>query len=93
MTYSDDLGGWHDVDDEDGLPGLDTEEDRDKWVEILMAQDDESLAELGGWCKALMVADENGNMMTRFVYPDGREEVFDLTVRRAIEVSVAGDRN
>ena len=82
---------WGEFDeDAEELPDLDTEEGRDQWVEILMAQDDESLAaHETGWCKALVVADEQGNMVVRFVYPDGGQEVFDLQVRRAIEVSLA----
>lgn len=90
MSYDD--GVMTEINEED-LPGLDSEEDRDEWVEILMSQDDETVAENGGWCKALTVADEQGNMVARFVYPDGREEVLDLVVRRSIDVALAGDRN
>lgn len=93
MSDTDSKKDWREVDD-DELPDLDTEEGRDVWVEILMAQDDETLAENNsGWCKALIVADDSGNMVTRFVYPDGREELFDLVVRRSIEVAVAEGRN
>ena len=92
MSYSDNESGWRDVDDE--MPDLDTEEGRDAWVEILMSQDDESLAQNGtSWCRSLTVADDQGNMVVRFVYPDGREEVFDLIVRRAIDVAVVEERN
>ena len=95
MSYTDNDSKWQEL-DEDDLPELTTEEGRDKWVEILMGQDDETLAQNGsGWCKALTVADENGNMVVRFVYPDGEEEVFDLVVRRSIDVSTvpAEERN
>lgn len=90
MSYED--GVATEIDKED-LPGLDTEEERDEWVEILMAQDEETIAANGGWCKALTVADEQGNMVARFVYPDGREEVFDLLIRRSIDVALPEDRN
>jgi hypothetical protein len=90
MSYDD--GAMTEISEED-LPGLDSEEERDEWVEILMAQDEETIAANGGWCKALTVADEQGNMVARFVYPDGREEVLDLVVRRSIDVAAAEDRN
>lgn len=87
MSYSDNESGWQEL-DEDDLPDLTTEEGRDKWVEILTGQDDETLAQNdSGWCKALTVADEHGNMVVRFVYPDGDEEIFDVVVRRAIKIS------
>ena len=93
MSYTDNKKDWREV-DEDEFPGLDTEEGRDAWVEILMSQDDETLAQNNsGWCKALIVADDSGNMVTRFIYPDGREEVFDLIIRRSIDVAVAEERN
>lgn len=94
MSFTDNEGGWQEIDEED-LPDLMTEENRDRWVEILMAQDDETLAKNNsGWCKALTVADDNGNMVARFIYPDGSEEVFDLEIRRSIEVSSeTGERN
>jgi hypothetical protein len=90
MSY--DEGVMTEIDEKD-LPGLDTEDGRDEWVEILMAQDEETIAANGGWCKALTVVDEQGNMVARFVYPDGREEVFDLLVRRSIDVALVEDRN
>lgn len=87
-----DEGATTEIDEED-LPGLDSEEGRDEWVEILMSQDEETIAANGGWCKALTVADDQGNMVIRFVYPNGREEVFDLLVRRSIDVALPEDRN
>lgn len=87
MSYTDDETGWREL-SEDEPSDLTTEEGRDEWVEILMSQTDETLAQNNsGWCKALTVADKHGNMIARFIYPDGSEEVFDLTVRRSIEVS------
>lgn len=84
MSYTDDAAGWVDVDD---LPDMATEEGRDEWIEILMAEDDESIQEKGGWCKAIMVCDDDGNMVARFIYANGEEDVFDLQVRRSIEVA------
>ena len=80
----DDESGWELIDTED-IP-LDTEEGRDTWIEILMHQDEESLERNEtGWVKSLMVV--NGNdMIVRFVYDDGTEEVYDLQVRRRIAV-------
>ncbi len=90
MSYTSEEGlGWRDIDVDD-LPDLDTEESRNEWVEILMSQDDDSLVRNdSGWCKALIVADDRGNMVARIVYPNGAEEVFDLTIRRSIDVSTA----
>jgi len=95
MSISDDDAGWSEIDEGD-LPDLISEEGRDAWAEILLAQDDETLAKNeSNWVKALTVADENGNMVARFVYPDGNEEVFDLIIRRTIagNVSDADERN
>jgi hypothetical protein len=92
MSYTDDSTGLQEI-DEDELPELTTEEGRDSWIEILMDQDEETIAANGGWCKALVVSDDQGNMVTRFVYPDGREELFDLSVRRSIDVAVVEERN
>lgn len=77
----------------DDLPGLGTEAERDEWVEILMSQDEETIATNGGWCQALIVLDGQGNMVARVVYPNGREEALDLEVRRQIEVIPVGERN
>lgn len=91
MSYTDDEAGWHGPDADD-FPGLETEKNRDSWVEILMAQEDDAMTQDSiGWCKALIVADDKGNMVVRFVYPDGEQEVFDLVVRRSIEVSSSPD--
>lgn len=92
MSYTDNSNGWKEYDEEE-LPDLTTEGGRDAWVEILMGQDDETLAESGGWCKAVVVADDNANMVARFIYPDGREEVFDLLIRRSIDVALVEERN
>jgi len=70
---------------EDDLPTLDTEEGREVWAEILLQQDDETLAAAGqGWVKALVVSDDDGNMVVRFVYAEGVEEVYDLKIQRLL---------
>ena len=74
------------MEDDVELPELLTEEGRDQWIEILMAEDP---TDTDAWCKAVIVADDQGNMVARFVYADGKEEVFDLQVRRNIEVSAS----
>lgn len=89
MSYTDKKTGWREL-DEDELPDLTTEEGRDEWIQILVGQDDDTLRQNeSGWSKALTVADENGNMMLRIIYPEGGEEVFDLLIRRQIEISAA----
>ncbi len=74
---------WDD-DDEDfdrsELPPMDTEEGRDKWIEILLAQDEEE-----DWAE-VQVVQEGKNMVARFRWDDGREEVYDLQIRRSMEV-------
>lgn len=93
MSIGDDSTQWVEMGG-DEFPDLDTEEGRDSWMEILMAQDDDTLIANGtGWTRALVVADEQGNMVVRFVYPDGREELFDLQVRRSVDVVPEKDRN
>jgi hypothetical protein len=75
--------GWITIgDDEEGFPPLETEEGRDAWSEILLAQD---IDDDGSWTKSLVVTDGE-NMIVRFHYPDGTEEVYDLLVRRSIVV-------
>lgn len=65
------------------MPELDTEEGRDAWIEFLTdveADDDE-------WSKAIVVL--NGeDMVMRIRYPDGNEELFDLKVRRSMEIVI-----
>lgn len=90
MNDNDDNGVFG-LDSDEEFPGLETEEDRDKWIEILMGQDDETLEANGsGWCKAITVRDEMDNMVVRFVYPDGTQEVFDFSVRRSFEIPTPG---
>ncbi len=63
------------------MPELNTEEGRDAWIEFLVAveaDDDE-------WSRAIVVV--NGDdMVMRIRYPDGNEELFDLQVRRTMEI-------
>lgn len=61
----------------DDLPTLDHEDGRNKWAAILLSQDE--------WCSAIVVR-EGDNMVIRLRYDDGREEIFDLSVRRYMEV-------
>lgn len=89
MSLPDNDPLWPESEDDDDFPDLDTEEGRDRWIEILMAQDEDT-----EWCKALTVEDGEGNMVLRVIYPGGNEEVFDVKVRRSIEVSkVSEERN
>lgn len=83
------MGDMDDMDDDgighimmDELPSLDSSSDRQLWGEILAQQDDVTL-EMNGmqWIKALVVRDEKDNMVVRFVYEDGREEIFDAQIR------------
>ncbi len=75
---------WDDENsDED--PPMDTEEGRDAWIEFLIEQDgtDEEL----GWMKReAMVVQDGDDMVIRFRYDDGREEIFDGIVRRSMEI-------
>lgn len=77
------------------VPGLETEEKRELWGEILAKQDDHTL-EMNemAWARALAVRDDDGNMVCRFVYEDGSEEIFDLLVRATlVAVGTPEDRN
>lgn len=71
--------------DEDGLEflTLDTEEERDVWIDFLLNSNEDD-----DWCKAQTIQDQDGNMVIRFRWADGREEVFDVKVRRSMEVVV-----
>lgn len=64
------------------LPLLDTEDERDRWAEILLEQTEESMG--GTLIRAVLVVDGKNNMVVRFIYPDGTEEVLDVEVRRII---------
>lgn len=70
-----------DVDDEG--PPMNTEEGRDEWIDILLEADE--------WAEAIVVQ-KGSDMVARFRWSDGRQEVFDLLVRRQMEVVIpAGD--
>jgi hypothetical protein len=77
---------WDDGGEDDDAPPLDTEEGRDAWIEFLLSQDDGEEE----WAKA-MVVQADDNMVVRFRWPDGREEVYDLKIRRSMEVVPAKD--
>lgn len=67
--------GWTELGDD--VPGLDNEDDREKWANFLKLQDVDD-----EWATAIIAHDENGNMVARFRYSDGTEEIFDLLIRR-----------
>ena len=71
--------GWKEMDED--MPGLDTEEERDQWANILMGVDLDVERAL-----AVLVKDEHGNMVVRFRYQDGSEEIYDVAIRRSVEV-------
>ena len=78
------MGNW-DEDDSEESPPLDTEEGRDEWIEFLLSQDGEQ--ENGGWLlRQAMLVQDGDNMVARFRYDDGREEIFDMAIRRQIEI-------
>lgn len=65
------------------MASLDTEEERNAFIDWLLEQNDPD-----DWAQAQTIQDGNGNMVARFRWADGREEVFDLVVRRSMEVVV-----
>ncbi|MGD9712731.1 MAG: hypothetical protein AB7V46_11760 [Thermomicrobiales bacterium] len=77
------MADWHELDDE--MPTFNTEAEREVWARILMAQDD--------WCQAIMARDDHGNMVVRFRYDDGQEEVYDVQVRRLLRVAPSDEGN
>ena len=61
---------------------LDTEAERDEWIEFLLDSN-----EPDDWAQVQTVQDVKGeNMVARFRWADGREEVYDLVIRRSMEV-------
>lgn len=74
-----------DGDDDDAIEyaTLATEEERDVWIDFLLNSN-----EPDDWAQAQTIQDQSGNMVARFRWADGREEVFDLVVRRSMEVVV-----
>lgn len=67
--------------DPEDYPPLDSEEGRDKWAEILLQQDPADPHV--DWADAVSINDGT-NMVVRFRYRDGTEEVYDLQVRRQV---------
>lgn len=85
-----------DWDDEDAPPtdlegeevefSLASEELRDTWIDFLLSQNERE-----DWVEAQVLRDGD-NMVVRTRWADGREEVYDLIVRRSMEVvRPAGD--
>jgi len=72
---------WSDGDPID-MPLLDTEEGRDAWIDFLANAEPEGDDE---WSKAIVVVNDN-DMVMRIRYPDGNEEVFDVLIRRSMEI-------
>lgn len=66
--------------EEEEAPSLETEEGRDAWIEFLLTQTGEE-----DWdqCQAHI---EDENMVIRFRWADGTEEVYDCKVRRSMQV-------
>ncbi len=81
----------NDIDFPDDTIGIDftleDEKGRDKAVPFLMGIDLEN-----DHCKAVVLQDDR-DMMIRVQYPDGRQEIFDVMIRRSIEVAVVEERN
>lgn len=69
------MSGWEDLDED--APDLSTEEGRDEWIDIICQQDD--------WAECQIVHDGE-NMVARMRWDDGREEIFDLKIRRSMEI-------
>lgn len=89
---SDDDYDWPDDGDLVEMPGLETEEGRDAWINALVSSDGD---DDGEWSKAIVCQIEN-DMVMRIRYPNGDEEVFDLIVRRSMQVvrkAEAGSEN
>lgn len=74
------MSGWEELESESDEPSLDTEEGRDSWIDFMLTQNDD-----GDWVSCQAVHDGE-NMVARFKWSDGREEVFDMQVRRSMEV-------
>lgn len=62
------------------VPSMDTEEGRDAALEFLLDQNEPE-----DWVAAQVLQEDN-DMVIRFRWADGREEVFDVLVRRSMEV-------
>lgn len=69
---------WEDLDDDD--PTLDDEEGREAWISYLLEQNEEK-----DWVQCQVIHD-GSNMVARFRWADGTEEIFDAQLRRVIKV-------
>lgn len=74
---------WDDDDETTEAPSLKTVEGRDAWIEFLLSEAEDGEEE--EWAQ-VQVVQEDDDMVARFRWPDGREEVYDLQVRRSMEV-------
>ena len=81
MDNDDELGTI----EEGETPTLYSEEERDWWMQFIL-QEDFTDGECG---RAIVVQDENNNMIIRLRYPSGAEEVFDVIIRRQTKISEA----
>ncbi len=69
---------WDDDEDGDGeLPSFTTEEGQEQWVDILLANDE--------WVSA-QVAHDGKNMVARYRWDDGSEEIHFLQIIRSVEI-------
>lgn len=73
--------GWRDLGDD--CPGLDDEAGREEWANILMGEDIDDPQ----WAKTVLVHDDHGNMVARIRFSDGSEQIYDLIIRRSLEVA------
>lgn len=69
---------WEDVDED--APSLADEEGREQWIAYLLEQN-----EPDDWVQCQVIHDGE-NMVARFRWSDGTEEIFDARLRRTIKV-------
>jgi len=70
---------WYESEEEEFLT-MDDEEGRKFWTDFVLEADE--------WCQAIMVRDDRGNMIVRFRYEDGNEELFDVSIRKMMPIVV-----